>query len=908
MANNAPVVTPINKTVFVNSFVFASSLFSVNDADGDSITRYRFFDFSNESTTGLFELDGTPRFNGSQTEIAASDLSKLVYLGGSGISNERIRIQAFDGEDWSDSATVSFAYTVRQNVTKPDVFVNQTSVLSNEYVSAASFISASDPDGYPIEKFMIRDRNANNSFFQLNGQRLTSGKYFEVTADQLEDLRYYSFGGRTSTERVDAFAYDGAAWSDFASADVESRFNENRPTAQFNSVVVPARENIGLNDKIFFSDADGNTAKRIRLYDTSDHDFSGLLTRNGEELAPKRWHEVIYSRLDEFRYTGASRNFGEKIRVRVYDGRYWSPVQTVTFETIDRPVVGTAGNVVESHLENIDLGDLIFQTDDGPSHIAYEIIDASVSPFGGDLTGTLRERGFRRAANRVYRVTPSDLVDNWTFETGTYDDRQLDEVYVRADNGTFFGDWKRINFRSEPEYFVALDSQGSWVNLLQGGNINPVEPVQVTYSFMQQFPDYETGEAVDEPLNDPPRPYRDFFDHQRMAARRVFRQLETFANVEFVEVSDTMLDPITGFRGGKIRMGNYALETDEAAAAFAFLPFGESPQTGDMWFNAYKMDIFTPSQWVPGAASYAVFMHELGHAMGLMHPFDDPLNPDNRPTLPPTTDNEIYTVMSYSGHPSPTNASSFALYDVIDLQIKYGANNFHAAGNDVYGIETTFEGNTDWSWTIWDTGGIDTLTAEGSLIDAIVDLRSGGISTIGSVRNNMSIAFGSIIENGIGSANDDQIFGNEAVNNLNGGLGDDFLRGLGGNDMMIGGGGNDTYEWGIADGDDIIDEQQGAGLDTLRITQLPFVDDFSTDLTFRKSGRDLIIDLNIDQGLSQGDLTITNQKWGAYQVESLQFGDTRVDLRELYNIATSTATRYRVLEESTSFGNLVAPI
>jgi hypothetical protein len=902
MANNAPVVTPIDKTVFINSFFSASELFSVFDADGDTITRYRFMDFNAEATSGYFELNGSPRFNGSVTEITAANLNNLVYIGGGSVGYERIRIQAFDGTAWSDPSVVAFAYTVRQNLTKPEVSVTPVSVLANEYAVAATFISATDPDGYPITKYMIRDRNIDNSYFQLGGQVFASGQYFVIDAPDLENLVYYAFG--RSQERIDAFAYDGAQWSDFSSAVVTTIFNANRPVVQFNTAVVPQRESISVVDKILATDADGNSIKRVRFYDTSSHGFSGYLTRNGVELEAKQWHEVLYTRLDEIRYTGADRLFNEQIRVKVYDGRYWSPVQTLAFETVTRPKLGVEQNVVDSQLETFELGDLIYQTDDGPQLQFYEIVDTNSIA----TSGTLREDGFRRAANVIHTVSPVALANDWTFETGSYEDRALDEVYARAYNGTFYSDWKRFNFRTEPEYINALYGGISWVDVKQQGIIIPNRPVQITYSFMQQFPDYETGEAVDEPTNDPPRPFFSFLNHQRVAARQIFRQVESFANVEFVEVADTSIQPLTGYRGGDIRLGNYTLEfPTSSAAAFAFFP-GLLPESGDMWFNSRNMDIFTPEEWTIGGFSYTIFEHELGHVMGLMHPFDVPGSPDNRPVLPFSTDNEVYTVMSYSGHPSGIAAGSYSLYDVINLQTMYGANTDFASGDNLYDIAGFFEGDPTRAWCIWDTGGEDTISAAGSLINADVDLRSGSVSSIGNTFENLSIAFGVEIENLIGSQNNDTLTGNELVNNITGGLGNDYIRALGGDDMVSGEGGNDTYEWGIADGSDIINENRGAGVDTLLISNFPTVNSFSDDLSFRLSGRDLIVDLTVDRGLSQGTVTIKDQKWGAFQLETLEIGGVRVDLTNVFAQASSTNQRFRVLTDSSDYGFLTVPI
>ena len=109
------------------------------------------------------------------------------------------------------------------------------------------------------------------------------------------------------------------------------------------------------------------------------------------------------------------------------------------------------------------------------------------------------------------------------------------------------------------------------------------------------------------------------------------------------------------------------------------------------------------------------------------------------------------------------------------------------------------------------------------MANPVVDLRSGGISSIGAIGENLVIAFETEIENATGSVNDDTIFGNEADNRIIGLAGDDVFRGMGGNDYVSGGAGNDIYQWGIADGDDIINEEAGAGRDTLVISNFPGV-------------------------------------------------------------------------------------
>jgi hypothetical protein len=99
--------------------------------------------------------------------------------------------------------------------------------------------------------------------------------------------------------------------------------------------------------------------------------------------------------------------------------------------------------------------------------------------------------------------------------------------------------------------------------------------------------------------------------------------------------------------------------------------------------------------------------------------------------------------------------------------------------------------------------------------------------------NNVSIAFGTIIENVIGSAYSDIIRGNHVNNHLTGGAGNDVLLGRGGDDILDGGTGFDTADYVgvrrqyVASSSSV--SGNGEGTDTLTgIEQARFVDGILT--------------------------------------------------------------------------------
>ena len=191
---------------------------------------------------------------------------------------------------------------------------------------------------------------------------------------------------------------------------------------------------------------------------------------------------------------------------------------------------------------------------------------------------------------------------------------------------------------------------------------------------------------------------------------------------------------------------------------------------------------------------------------------------------------------------------------------------------------------------------------------AVVDLRAGRLSSIGAATNNIGLAIGIEIENALGSSRGDTIFGNEAANVIDGGAGADVIEGLGGRDRLTGGADNDTFVLGVGDGNDLIFEDQQAGWDTIQIRDFPGFDDFTEDLSFRAEDRDLVMEYTLDNGRSKGSVTINNQKWGAYRVESLEIGGATVDLFDVYNQCTADLQQFTVTGDSTKYGSLVTPV
>lgn len=273
--------------------------------------------------------------------------------------------------------------------------------------------------------------------------------------------------------------------------------------------------------------------------------------------------------------------------------------------------------------------------------------------------------------------------------------------------------------------------------------------------------------------------------------------------VNLVEVADTPTS------SGVIRIaGTTGMTTTSSGSTF--LPNSYWSSGGDVWMNMNSYDSagttslgrFATSTYRDGGFANYVVVHELGHALGLKHPFEGLSS--NPSTLDPALDDRIHTVMSYTVLASSPSAVTYSYHpttpmvlDIKAVQALYGANMSTAAGDNVYTYSDA-RGSEAFE-TIWDGGGRDLIRAQGSTA-AVIDLRPGQGSTIGvpvyaldsygrtvSQVKNVWIAEGAWIEEAQGASGNDVLIGNELDNRFYASLGrDSIFGGLGRDELSIG--------------------------------------------------------------------------------------------------------------------------
>jgi len=394
---------------------------------------------------------------------------------------------------------------------------------------------------------------------------------------------------------------------------------------------------------------------------------------------------------------------------------------------------------------------------------------------------------------------------------------------------------------SSTEGVSSLDSNSHW------------DKKVVSFSFNQSIPDsykhYPNDSLTDNWLA--------LNQSQQDTVREIIGDINNLLDIKLIESKDN----------GDIRFNIVGMEDN--TAGFSFYPADNPDYGGDVFLSsAFNSD---PKNYIldRGDGGWVTITHELGHALGLKHPFSEP----NK--LPSSQDDINHTVMSYTTAedivPKFTVGDSrieldyhilypdfYSLYDISALQSIYGVNQTYHTEDNIYATQYT-----DYKiQTIWDAGGEDSIDLSNTKGTTTIDLKGGTLNSVDEYslksiialhqegvdsgqfrdwirdritelyndnnlytgRDNFAIAKGVIIENIKTGSGDDTIKDNMVDNTIFAGLGDDKIYiGSGGYDHIDGGFGSDSLYLNILKNQVEIKE-----IDTAKYTII--ADDFGAEL------------------------------------------------------------------------------
>lgn len=335
-----------------------------------------------------------------------------------------------------------------------------------------------------------------------------------------------------------------------------------------------------------------------------------------------------------------------------------------------------------------------------------------------------------------------------------------------------------------------------WIDALLPGAATSFVPLlggskTYYYSFPTSVPAHFSSESASG--------FKAFTAQQQTFARQALAYISSIIDIQFVETANAAaLDTIV-----------LANNIQDGSSGYAYYPY-DSYTGSDVLLNYSGSSVsnLTPSN---GNYSALTLIHELGHALGLKHPFWQ--TDGEAPYLASAEDTSQWSVMSYNDRAADYYLR-FSPLDIAALQYLYGPS-AAVSTNDTYTLSSSTTN------LIWDGGGTDTIDGSALTQGLTLYLEPGYWGYIGSKSSLISAAgqitvnFGTVIENANGGSANDVITGNSAANRLSGLAGNDTLEGGAGDDIIDGGEGWDTVV-GLSGKDAIYG---GNGFDRLLLTQ-----------------------------------------------------------------------------------------
>jgi serralysin len=156
---------------------------------------------------------------------------------------------------------------------------------------------------------------------------------------------------------------------------------------------------------------------------------------------------------------------------------------------------------------------------------------------------------------------------------------------------------------------------------------------------------------------------------QQAGAKAAFTYISELTGIRFLEIANGT--------DAQIHLSNMDLQGSNVTGLCSWHGSYGPDASGDLFYDADAYVYLDNVEWfsqnrnlAKSTAGYETLLHELGHALGLKHPFDDSIH------LPASQDNTNYTLMSYT---DVGVHSTYSPYDIAALNWLYGGDGLRGA-------------------------------------------------------------------------------------------------------------------------------------------------------------------------------------------------------------------------------------
>lgn len=733
----------------------------------------------------------------------------------------------------SDSESTTLTITVNGQNDAPDVVDDTETIDENETILVDVLANDSDvDDSLIISNVSVADGKGSVSIVDGKVQ-FDPGTDFDnlyIGESELVEVTYTVFDGEVSVDGTLTLTINGAI--------EEAEFNDgsNLTTLSLDSnSLVRGEEGIKLN----FAVDGGPVTITVEVTDTygNDHLFS-MTGTNGTMVLPmdgtERSRSTNSSESNVSSYEITSIYFEDESGGITYLNN--ADFTEYEFDTTINVTTGTVNSgTVTMALTGFDISSTSITLGEGETP---QMIDFSTSINYGEIDGVLVKfldgngllhSNYINASSGNASLSFNQLIA----KSGTYTLYSVDlydhdgnvQSYSQNDIETLFGASETsftLTNSGALTYSISTSTISSYltVDSYTSSGIDTVDglltgykyeidgsgdPLIITYSFadpdISQFvfnysgEDYEDSNLISQLSG----------EHQD-TVREMLSQISEDVNIIFIEVPDE------GTSAGNMRFTwTESDPTDpDGIYAWAYYP-GNYPAAGDVWLSEQTLMVDDLVD-VTDSLLKNTILHEVGHALGLKHTFEDDAEFG---IMPLQYDGKDYTFMAYDYIADNTvyynefsTPTDLMWFDIQALQYLYGANDDFSAGDDVYYILPE-----EWNYkSIWDSGGNDTFDASHFTTSVTLDLTPGNWSDVGILidvvsgsggynrTDTLHISPDTYIENAIGGSANDVIIGNDISNIIDGGAGADIIFAGDGDDYVVydsadavnGGNGRDT--------------------------------------------------------------------------------------------------------------------